>query len=227
VQAGAVNAFVLTGTKDAPPPPPAPSLPTDEEAHVNLAAVGVRDVGGDAIQFAITQYERRPTPEMPALFLIAIDANNDGVFDYTIFNNDLTGFNPVDGRNAVFVGPVSGPTQAVNFTDVDYGSANVFMTVPLADIGLKPGQTFGFAVEAFDHSFTGNLESFIAGMTYTVGQPAYVVAGPSPTIVPAGSADTPVTISKAPNAGPSTPKGVLLTYRINAGAESAAVALSG
>jgi hypothetical protein len=189
--------------------------------------VGVRDIPGDQIQFAITQFGRRPTPQVPAALQIAIDSKRTGHFDFVIFNNDAAGFNPVDGRNVVFAGPLpAGPFRPVSFTDADYSSANVLMRVPLSAIGLKQGQTFNFRVDAFDRYFTGKLEDSVTDMSYTVGHPAFVVPTGQTFSVPAFSFGAQTPVAAGPDPGPSSQTGLLFTYRVNAGAESTALTIT-
>ena len=61
-----------------------------------------------------------------------------------------------------------GSPQRYGPVDADIDSANQIYTVPLAALGLKPGQTLPFRVLAFDRYFTGHLEDSITGMSYTV-----------------------------------------------------------
>jgi hypothetical protein len=220
---GVVDAFTLTGVSGPLPPP----TTTADDARVDLAGIGVRDLSGGLLQFAITQFGRRSTPQVPAQFRIEIDTNGDSVPDAVIFNNDANNFTPVDGRNLVFVTLGTGKPTPVGATDVDFDSSNLFFTVPVSALGLHEGQTFSFSVQGIDRYFTGQVQDQVAGMSYTVGQPPFVV-GSSPTFaVPPDTSDAVVTVKAAPNAGPSSQKGVLLAYRVNSGIESTQVAITG
>src|SRR5205085_4712409 len=59
---GVTDAFVLTGSSDrlAAPAAGQPGSPGSNEAIIDLAQVGVRDDGTN-LQFAVTQYTKRPT----------------------------------------------------------------------------------------------------------------------------------------------------------------------
>jgi hypothetical protein len=223
---GVVDSFVLTGSSDRLPTPAAgqPGSPGSNEAVVDLATVGVRDDGSN-IQFAITQNSRRPTPQVPALIQVEVDADGDGNFEHVAYNDDYTSFKPTDGRSMVFAGPRGAATR-FGPVDADIDSANTIYTVPLSALGLVPGQTFSFRVLAFDRYFTGHLEDSVNDMKYTVGSPRYGVAGGPTFTVPAHATSTPVTVTSDPNAGPSTAAGLLLLYRVNGGSESSVVGVN-
>jgi minor extracellular serine protease Vpr len=224
---GGVDAFVLTGSSDRLPTPAAgtPGSPGSNEAVIDLANVGVRDAG-DSIQFAITQQTKRPTPEVPALIQIEIDADGDGNYEHLVFNDDYTSFRPVDGRSMVWAGP-RGAAVRYGPVDTDIDSTNMIYTVPLAALGLTPGQTFAFRMYAFDRYFTGHLEDSIVDMKYTVGSPHYGVVGGNSFSVPALAASAAATVASNSVAGPSTAAGLLLLYRVNGGSESSVVAVNG
>ncbi len=224
---GVVDSFVLTGSSDRLPTPVSgtPGSPGSNEAVIDLANVGVRDAG-DAIQFAVTQQTKRPTPEVPALIQIEVDADGDGTYEHLAYNDDYTSFKPVDGRSMVWAGP-RGAAVRYGPVDADLDSANMILTVPRAALGLTPGQTFSFRVLAFDRYFTGHLEDSINDMKYTVGSPRFHVAGGDTFSVPAHAASAAATVGGDAAAGPSTAAGLLLLYRVNGGSESAVVTVSG
>jgi minor extracellular serine protease Vpr len=223
---GAVDAFVLTGVSDRLPTPAAgqPGSPGSNEAVIDLAGVGVRDDGTN-IQFAITQNTRRPTPQVPALIQVEVDADNDGNFEHVAYNDDYTSFKPTDGRSMVFAGP-RGAAARFGPVDADIDSANVIYTVPLSALGLVPGQTFSFRVLAFDRYFTGHLEDSVNDMKYTVGSPRYGFAGGRTFTIPAHTTGAATTVVTDANAGPSTAAGLLLLYRVNGGSESSIVTIN-
>ena len=226
VEAGVVDAFSLTGASPqrATPAPGQPGSPGSNEAAIDLARVGVRTVG-DSLQFAITQYDRRPTPNVPALLRVEIDSDGDGTFDHVVYNDDFNSFKPVDGRAYVFAGPAATPSR-LGPVDADFDSTNQVFSAPLSALGLTAGQTFSFRVLAFDRYFTGQLEDRIDNMSYTVGQPKYSIADGATFLVPAKSPGATATLQANPNAGPSSETGVLLLYRVNAGDESTAVTVT-
>ncbi len=227
VENGVVDAFVLTGASDRLPTPAAgqPGSPGSNEAVVDLANVGVRDDGSN-IQFAVTQNTRRPTPQVPALIQVEVDADGDGNFEHVAYNDDYTSFKPTDGRSMVFAG-ARGAAGRLGPVDADIDSANVIYTVPLSTLGLVPGQTFSFRVLAFDRYFTGHLEDSINDMKYTVGSPRYGFAGGNTFTVPAHASSANSTVASTPAAGPSTAAGLLLLYRVNGGSESSIITVTG
>ena len=223
---GAVDAFVLTGVSDRLPTPAAgqPGSPGSNEAVIDLASVGVRDDGTN-IQFAITQNTRRPTPQVPALIQVEVDADGDGNFEHLAYNDDYTSFKPTDGRSMVFAG-ARGAAARLGPVDADIDSANIIYTVPLASLGLVPGQTFSFRVLAFDRYFTGHLEDSVNDMKYTVGSPRYGFAGGNTFTVAAHATNAVTTVVTNASAGPSTASGLLLLYRVNGGSESSVVTVT-
>jgi len=226
VEAGVVDAFSLTGTSPqrATPGPGQPGSPGSNEAAIDLARIGVR-TAGDSLQFAITQYDRRPTPNVPALVRVEIDSDGDGTFDHVVYNDDFNSFKPVDGRAYVFAGPTAAPVRQ-GPVDADTDSTNQVFSAPLAVLGLRPGQTFSFRVLAFDRYFTGQLEDQVENMSFTVGQPKYSIADGSTFVVPAKSPGVTATLQTNVNGGPSSETGVLLLYRVNSGDESTAVTVT-
>jgi len=223
VDHGGVDAFVLTGSSDRLPVPAAgqPGSAGSNEAVIDLANVGVRDDGTN-IQFAVTQQARRPTPEVPALIQVEVDADGDGNYEHLAYNDDYTSFRPTDGRSMVFAGP-RGATTRYGPVDADVDSANMIYTVPLAALGLTPGQTFSFRVYAFDRYFTGHLEDSVVDMKYTVGSPRYRFTAGNTFQVPARTTSALSGVTSDVNARPSTAAGLLLLYRVNGGSESAVV----
>jgi hypothetical protein len=224
---GNVDAFVLTGSSDRLPTPAAgqPGSPGSNEAVIDLANVGVRDDGTN-VQFAVTQNTRRPTPQVPALIQVEVDADGDGTFEHLAYNDDYTSFKPTDGRTMVFAGP-RGAVARFGPVDADIDSANVIYTVPLSALGLVPGQTFSLRVLAFDRYFTGHLEDSVNNMNYTVGSPRYGFTAGNSFTVPAHATSAAAVLTSNPAAGPSTAVGLLLLYRVNGGSESSVVTVSG
>ncbi|HKA04099.1 MAG TPA: S8 family serine peptidase, partial [Acidimicrobiales bacterium] len=228
VEDGVVDAFSLTGTSPQRAAPEAgqPGSPGSNEAVIDLAAVGVRTIG-DSLQFAIAQYDRRPTPLVPALLRVEIDTNGDGTPDQLVFNDDFTSFNPLDGRTFVFAGPAGATPTRLGPVDADADSAVQIFSVPLARLGLQPGQTFGFRVLAFDRYFSGQLEDRIDGMSYTVGRPKFSVADGTTFVVPGRTTAAAATVQADPAGGPSSETGVLLVNRVNAGTEATPITITG
>jgi subtilisin family serine protease len=223
---GGVDAFQLLAYSDILPT--TPPQPGDNFALIDLRAFGVRDFGGNTIQFAVTTYGRRATPNAPAEFDVLVDTNLDGTADYVVLNAPL-GLNFNDGRNVVYVQKlVAGATaKAVFVTDADFNSANAILTVPASELGLKAGQKFGAAVEAYDNYFTGvltdrapeaNSNGSLNFATYTLGQPRYKVSGTSDPnglefSVPKGGSLTVLVSEASDGEGLSNATGLLFLYR--------------
>jgi hypothetical protein len=216
VLAGRLDVFSLTGTS---PRIPHGQLPQagDNFAVVDLAAVGVRLVsaGGGvfAVQFGINTFGQRSHPNYPAEFDIYIDSNNDGTYDYALFNSENGGFGAT-GQNVVSVVNLAANTVVTRFfNDADLNSANVIMTALLSDLALTPGTQFTYGVYAFDNYFTGNLTDAIEGMTYTLGTPQFVATG-VPASVPAGGSAV-LTVDDVTGGDVASPSqsGFLLLYR--------------
>ena len=141
--------------------------PGSDYAVINLKAAGVRLVciancsasPVYGVQFAITTFGQRSHPDVPAEFDVQIDADNDGVADFVIFNEDigLATTNVFSGQNGVFVadlaaGTASGPYF---YATADLDSANVILTAPLsalasiaAPVSVAIGQPFKYSVLA-------------------------------------------------------------------------------
>jgi subtilisin family serine protease len=207
---GPVGAFSLTGTGVQFPPSVLPA-PGSDFAVINLQAAGVRLVciGNCAaapvygVQFAVTTFGQRSHPDVPAEFYVYIDANNDGVDDFVVFNADigLTTTGAFSGQNGVFVadlaaGTASGPYF---YTTADLDSANAVLTAPLSALvssstSVTVSSPFTYSVLAVDNYYTGNLTDFIAGMKYELDMPQEYAA---PSFSVTAGASTSVLI--APN----------------------------
>ena len=205
---GSVDVFSLTGTSPKRTDIPGPG---SNESHVDLRAVGVRDLTADdgtpLIEFAFHGAGRKSTPGLPAEYDIDLDVNRDGTPEFNIFNALLT-----SGQTGTVVANFStGATIAIFLSTVaDYDSANLSYFLPLGVLGLAPGATFDFTATAYQNYFVFSPEDTIEGMSYTVGTPKYsVVEGPT-VVVPAGQRAK-FTV-EANNAASSSETGLLLLY---------------
>ncbi len=222
-RSGRVNPFILTEINPRDYPDSALPGRGDNAAVIDLRYVGVRAVslgGGQfGVQFAINTWQPRAHPNYPAEFDIYIDTDLDGEDDYVIFNAEQGGFGAT-GVNLTYVGPLpSGPFQAFFFTDADFNSGNVIMTIPAGAIGLSATNPsawtpFDFYVLAFDNYFTGNLTDLTNIMRVNPAYPRAEAAGLAPNPVPVGSSST-LTITPLPFNDLDSPSqlGVLLMYR--------------
>ncbi len=187
--------------------------PGDNFAVIDLKSVGAR-LAGSTIQFAINTFGERAVAVYPAEFDIYIDSNNDGTFDYVLYNAENGGFG-ASGQSVVYVGNLAtGKATAYFYEDADFDSANVIMTAPLAAVGLTPGTKFNFSVYAFDNYFTGNLTDAVEGMVYTAGVPRFFGTGIPSSGVPAGGSST-MTVQSVAGGDTASPSqtGLLLLYR--------------
>ncbi|OLE66785.1 MAG: hypothetical protein AUG09_05785 [Acidobacteria bacterium 13_1_20CM_2_68_7] len=214
---GRVDVFSLLGTSGKIPKKFLPN-PGDNFAVVDLRAVGARLVGigggNFGVQFAVNTFGQRSHPNYPAEFDIYIDKDNDGDFDFVVFNLENGGF-AASGQNVTGVFNLATNTSSVFFfTDADLDSANAILTAPLAALGLTPGTQFGFSVFAFDNYFSGALTDAIEGITYTLGTPRFTGSGIPAAGVPAGGSST-LMINAVPGGDVASPSqtGLLLMYR--------------
>src|SRR4029077_4529653 len=98
VLAGGTEVFNLTGTSDPIAKDHLPG-PGDNFAIVDLRSVGVRQVGSN-IQFEIDTFGQTSHATYPADFDIYIDKDNNGTFDFVVFNLENGGFGTT-GQNVV------------------------------------------------------------------------------------------------------------------------------
>ena len=212
---GAVDTFALTGTSSRIPPPLLPQA-GDNFAIIDLKAVGIRAVGTN-VQFAINTFGQRSHPAYPAEFDIYIDSNNDGTFDYVVFNLENGGFGAT-GQTVVEVFNLHTNTGSIlTFANADLNSGNMIMSVPMSSVGLTSGQKFSFMVLGCDNYFTGLCTDVVGPMTFTLGTPRFATSGGTgfaSLIVPKGTSGAiPVTkVAGGDTASPSQ-SGVLLLYR--------------
>jgi hypothetical protein len=212
---GTVEVFSLTGTSKKMNPIFLP-LPGDNYAIVDLRAAGVRlasaGPGQDAIQFAINTYGERAHPNYPAEFDVYVDSNNDGTWDYIVFNQELNGFG-LTGQNVTTVFNLRTGGMVTNFfTDADLNSSNVIFTALLSDLGLTTSSKIRFSVYAFDNYFTGDLTDSIPGMRYKLDSPSYVASAPAP-LIPGSTANLPINKNAAGLTDSPSQSGILLLYR--------------
>jgi minor extracellular serine protease Vpr len=223
-QAAGFDVFALTGTSPRLRPW---QMPEEDQTTVHdLAAVGVRqnfsETGEPLVQFAITTHGRRAHPAYPGRFDIFIDSNNDGRFDYLVFNAENGGFDTT-GQTLVAVDNLAIPgladAVAYYYAEADINSGNLIMTVPAAAIGVRDDQPFRFDVEAHDNYFAlqmqDGLTDAIRGSVFTLNKPRYIVdvSGLPQTGIPprSGGLVKVVPIEGGDRASPSQ-SGLLILY---------------
>jgi subtilisin family serine protease len=216
--AGRVDSFYLMGTSAQIPSVFQPH-PGDNYAVIDLRRVGARlvNVGGGnfGVQFAINTFGQRAHPNYPAEFDIYIDTDNDGEFDYVVFNSENGGFG-VTGQNVVtVVNLATGDATTRFFADADLVSSNMIMTATLADLGIgDPTQPFTFFVFAFDNYFTGALTDFVGPMQIALANPRFFGSGvPSAGVPVNGTSNLTVQRFASGDAASPDQTGLLLMYR--------------
>ncbi|MDP1899084.1 MAG: S8 family serine peptidase [Rubrivivax sp.] len=212
---GLTDVFALTGTS----PKSATVLPPygGGQVLIDMKAAGVRQVdlgsGTLGVQFAVATFGERAHPAYPAEYDIYIDSNNDGNWDYVIYNAESGGFG-VSGQTVVYVYNFStGISVGRYYAAADLNSSNMIYTVLGSDIGIaSSAQKFSFAVYSFDNYFTGDLTDSIGLMTHTLGTPKYSLnAGSFITPINGGGALTASSVAGGAAASPSQ-SGFLLMH---------------
>lgn len=131
------------------------------------------------LAFAINTWERQVHANSPAEFDVYIDVDQDGEFDYDVFNFDrsLAG-NRTDGRNVTWVGDLKSG-QAVSYFAVDHetNSANTVLLLCGEQIGLNASNfldPMNIAVVAFDAFYRGLATDVLQGITIAPAGEQYV-----------------------------------------------------
>ena len=120
--------------------------------------------------FAFNTWERQTHSNSPALLEMDLDTNQDGTFDYAIFNFDAS-LSPQlsDGRNAAFAQDLAtGEASAFFFTDHDTQSGNTVLLICGEQIGMDATnflQPIDVTALAVDNAFTGEVTDVIEGIT--------------------------------------------------------------
>ncbi|MEP7182722.1 MAG: S8 family serine peptidase [Betaproteobacteria bacterium] len=226
-----VDAFMLTGTSARIPSADLPK-PGDNFAVIDLKSVGVRAVSaggaGDAVQFAINTFGARSHPVYPAEFDVYVDTNNDGTYDYVVWNSENGAFGST-GQTVINVTKLpSGPTVTRFFADASLNSGNMIMTALLSDMGMTVASKFRYSVYAFDNYFTGALTDAIENMVVRLDSPRFYVTGLPGAGVPPGPGVA-VTVNRFAAGDPLSPSqnGLLMMYRdAKPGAEADAVTVT-
>jgi subtilisin family serine protease len=206
----------------------------DNVADVDLRYVGVRSMTGAlstsglgcdsqvAITFGVTTWDRQIHANGPALFEFDLDTNQDGTFDYAVYNFDLSNTGSLsDGRNVVFAQNLAtgAPPTAFWGTGHSTNSANTQLTVCGEQIGLDAasiGSSVDVLALAADWYNSGRVTDF-AEFTMVVGGDRYAAsfagAGPfSPigTFIDPGAVDTVQLVDGGAAGKNPTETGVLL-----------------
>jgi subtilisin family serine protease len=176
VGAGYIDTYSLIGTS--------PNLPEGERGAVapiiDLRNVGVATYPVPAgfcseeesfvMALAVNTWERQTHANAPAEFDFYLDVDRDGLFDYDIFNFDLsfsTGLS--DGRNATWVYDLAtGEASAWFLTDHGTNSGNTVLYFCGEQIGMNAANFFqpiDVMVLAVDWYNSGNVTDYLDGIT--------------------------------------------------------------
>ena len=174
VGTASMEAFSLIGVS--------PDLPEGAQGAqapvVDLRYVGVTTIPVPAgfcsadesylMRFAINTWEPQAHSNVPGIFELDLDTNQDGVFDYAILNWDLGYPGIGDGRNVTWVFDLAtGDGSAFFFTEHTFNSKNTVLTICGEQIGQNAANFFQpMTVDALavDIYFQGAVTDAILGM---------------------------------------------------------------
>jgi subtilisin family serine protease len=177
-----VDAYSLIGTS--------PNLPRDRRgqnaATIDLRYVGVatfpvtKDSGicsdptdpaaqdSFVMAFAVNTWERQTHANAPGLFEFDLDTNQDGEFDFAVFNFDAA-LNLTDGRNVTWVQNLqTGDASAFFFTDHGTNSGNTVLLFCGEQIGMDADNFFqpiDMQALAVDFYFSGAVTDALTDIT--------------------------------------------------------------
>jgi hypothetical protein len=212
-----IDTYSLIGTSDD----------LDEAgAGENIAIVDLRSVGVATIPvpaefcsedasflylFAVNTWERQTHANAPAAFEFDLDTNQDGVFDYAVFNADLSFPGLTDGRNLTFAQNLAtGEAEAFFFTDHGTNGANTVLTICGEQIGMNAtnlGQEIDMQVLAVDIYFTGLVTDALTDITVIPGGERYLGLVND---IATGATNTLTVLDFGPDGANPTETGVLL-----------------
>ena len=147
----------------------------DDLADVDLRYVGVRSFDGIndfgcespvALQFAVNTWDRQVHANGPALFEFDLDTDQDGTFDYAVYNFDLSNSGALsDGRNFTFAQNLSDGSSTAFWPTVHAtNSGNTVLTICGEQVGLGVdalGEPIDVLVLAADWYNSGAVTDFV------------------------------------------------------------------
>ncbi|MDW8405905.1 S8 family peptidase [Chloroflexus sp.] len=219
-----VDPFTLIGSNDTVTASPGAGV---QMPPMDLRYVGVRafNIPGfcpgnsPVIQFAVTTHQTITHSNYPVEIDLLFDTNRDGTPDYVGYTAEVGTF-ASDGRNAFFVGPLSGPYSAFFFTSHATNSTNTVLTLCGSQIGVTAlGQQINVAAYTYDNYFTGLELSKIEGMSTVLGAPRFDIDVGSGVVPANGTLNTTVYRFSAP--ADVTDSGILLQYSFAPGGREA------
>jgi hypothetical protein len=161
--------------------------------------------------FAVNTWERQTHANAPASFEFDLDTNQDGVFDYAVFNFDGSFTGLTDGRNLTWVVNLA-TNQASAFFSTDHGtnSGNTVLTFCGEQIGMNAtnlGQPIDMQVLAVDTYFTGDVTDELTDITVIPGGERYLG---SVNDIPTGATNALTVVDFGADGTNPTETGVLL-----------------
>lgn len=176
-------------------------LPNPDMRAVGLATYGANCGTGPNFvwAFAFNMYERKASP-VGTIHEVDLDTNNDGVYDYAVINQDLSGVTTLtDGRQVTAVINLStGASVARYFVEHATNSTNVVQYVCGSDLGLGLADV-GRPIKADFYAYSwyfGGTESHIGPFVITPGGEEFSGAVPG-DVVQYGQTST-LTINRWP-----------------------------
>lgn len=132
------------------------------------------------MQFAITTYDRIALPVATPLFDIYLDVDQDGVYDYDVFNYPL-GLNLNDGRSVVYVADLTtNQASAFFFLASGTNTANYVLPICGEQIGMNAANFFEpmyMDVLATDWYYSGEVTDYVLGLEISPLGERYVAFG--------------------------------------------------
>lgn len=180
-----VESYSLIGvSSNLPQGGPGDNNPIPDLRYVGYATYPVpagfcSDVESFVLAFAINSWERQVHANSPAEFDVYIDVDQDGEFDYDVFNFDLSlSGNRTDGRNVTWVADLK-TGEADSFFGVDHetNSANTVLLLCGEQIGLNASNfldPMDIAVVAFDAFYQGLATDVLNDITIAPAGEQYV-----------------------------------------------------
>jgi minor extracellular serine protease Vpr len=176
------------------------------------------------LALAVSTWERQTHANAPAAFEFDIDTSGDGVADYAIFNQDVSGGALSDGRNVTWSLDLNDPEAAAEAFFFTLHATNAGTTVLLIcgeQIGMNAAD-FGTPITgdllAVDIYFTGNVTDVVEGLEFApLGERYLAVVGGDVVIavIPSGATEDLEVIDFGPDGTNPSETGVMLLYNAN------------
>ncbi len=229
-----VESYSLIGSNgDLPEGGPGEQNPVPDFRHIGYATFPVPAGFCSAdpsfvMAFAVNTWERQTHANAPAAFEFDLDTDQDGTFDYAVFNQDLS-LGLSDGRNVTWVANLAtGGLSAFFFTDHETNSGNTVLLFCGEQIGMNASNFFDpmdVQALAVDIYFQGAVTDFFTGITISPLGEQYLgifdAGGVGFTMLPPNAQDTLTVLDFGPLTN-NTETGLLLLYRNGAPAKNEA-----